>query len=86
MGIPFFGNKTSEFDSATMISITEGGKAALNSEVVKNINQYAILSSLDQHSPRSLSDLSKEAQQNINQTKREIMTLKRQKMVATVGD
>lgn len=74
-------NRHSEFDTHTMVMITESGKEALEQDLVTPIRQYSILSSLDQHSPRSLSDLAKESQLPIGVVKNEVIKLKRQKMI-----
>lgn len=70
-------------DANTMVSLTEEGKRALDQDMIKDIRAYAVISELDQHSPQSLSTLSKSAKANIYTIKSEVTRLKRQGMVST---
>ncbi len=74
-------SRDSGFDAETMVSLTEEGHNALASDTVKNMKAFSILQTLDEHSPRSLSDLAKESRMNIFVTKNEVKKLKRQGMV-----
>lgn len=68
-------------DANAMISITEEGKQAIDSDMVSNMRHYAILAELDQHSPQSLSSLAKSAKANIYVMKKEVDMLQKQGMV-----
>ena len=82
-----FGGNGSAFEANTMVSITDTGQHILDQDQVTNINHYAILAALEQHSPRSLSDLSKETKLRIQLVKKEITKLSQQKMVkASLGE
>lgn len=80
-------HRPSEFDAHTMIVITETGNNALDQDVITDPNDYDILSLLSQHSPRSLSDLTKESQKkSMGLIKNRILKLQSQKMVKIQGD
>lgn len=88
MGFPnIFNRQASGFDANTLVSITDSGQHCLDQDQVKEINRYEILSSLEQHSPRSLSDLAKDTHLRITVVKNEITKMAAQKLVkASLGE
>jgi len=76
----------SEFDATTMVDITDSGKQALDEQMVTSIKSSAILSALDEHSPRSLQDLSKASQMNIFTSRNEVSKLKKQHYIRILED
>ena len=64
----------------SMCALTEDGKRAVDKQMVEG-KSWPILMTLDEHSPRSISDLSRECRIDIHQMKRQVDKLERQRMV-----
>lgn len=79
MGLNLF-HKKAPFDAQTMVSITELGKNEIDGDMIKG-DSWTILATLDQHSPRSISNLARECRKDIHKTSRIIMQLRGQQFV-----
>ena len=87
MGLKDIFNRSSGFDANTMVSITDSGQHAIDQDQVRELNKYSILAALEQHSPRSLSELSRETKLRIQVVKNEVTKMSTQKLVkASLGD
>jgi len=69
--------------SETMVALTEDGKRAVDKQIA-DAKAWPVLMALDEHSPRSVSDLSRECRIDIHQMKRLVSKLERQRMVRTL--
>lgn len=76
----FFGRKsavTQPISSFTSVSITDAGKKTAERELAQGAT-YAILSVLDDHSPRTVGSIAHETQIDINEVKERVKMLARQ--------
>ena len=64
----------------SMCALTEDGKRAVDKQM-SDAKAWPVLMSLDEHSPRSVGDLSRECRIDIHQMKRLVDKLERQRMV-----
>jgi len=64
----------------SMVALQEDGKRAVDKQI-SDAKAWPVLVSLDEHSPRSVSDLSRECRIDIHQMKRLVQKLERQRMV-----
>jgi DNA-binding MarR family transcriptional regulator len=68
------------FDAATMVSITELGKNEIDGDMIKG-HSWQILAALDQHSPRSVSNLARDSRVDIHKTSKTVQMLRNQRFV-----
>ncbi len=76
----------SDFEANTYVRITQEGADAVEKDQIASIKQFSILATLHEHSPESLSSLSKKSQVSINDTKDELVKLKKARLVQLVED
>jgi hypothetical protein len=80
VAIPNPFKKKSPFDASTMVSITELGKNEIDGDMIRG-HSWQILASLDQHSPRSISNIAREARIDVHKTSKEVQRLRVQRFV-----
>jgi DNA-binding MarR family transcriptional regulator len=64
----------------TMVALTDDGKRMFDQMMIKG-KAHKVLAILDEHSPRSISDISRECEMNYHRIKGEVDKLRRQNMV-----
>ena len=74
------------FDANTYLKITPAGADALQKEEISSLKQVAILDVLNEHSPKTLHAISKDAGININETRNEVSKLRQGHLVEIVED
>jgi len=72
-----FSHRRANISKDTSVGITEEGKR-IAERVMSRGRMFAILSLLNDHSPRSVSDISNGTQIDVNEVKRRIITLAKQ--------
>jgi len=75
--------KSSNLDADAQIALTEEGKRAVDRMMVQG-KGYTIVASLDEHSPRSMSNLCRENRMDIHATQHEVNKLRRQGLVRII--
>ncbi len=77
----------SSFDANTQVRITQEGADAVVKDQIASTKQRDIMNILYEHSPKSLSTLSKESQiNNVSVTREEVAKLKQAKLLQLVED
>lgn len=68
------------FDANTQVSITEQGKAEIDGDMVRGAS-WQVLATLDQHSPRTVSNIARETRQDLHRTSKTVQMLRQQQLV-----
>lgn len=82
--MPIFGRREPKLTSSMTVGITEVGKKTAEQELARGPT-FAILACLNEHSPRSVGDISEETQIDIVEVKQRIKILARQGYIRMTG-
>ena len=68
------------YDANCQVMITEQGKAEIDGDHVRGVS-WQVLAALDQHSPQTISKLSREVRQYMRQVSKTVKLLRNQQLV-----
>ena len=86
MGLRDLFKGTPSISGQTMLSLTETGKSAVDKMVIGNKTSQAILFSLDEHSPQSISSIVKDSRLSYHEVKKKAIQLARQGYIHQISD
>jgi len=84
MPLGMFGRREPKLTSSMTVGVTEVGKKTAEQELARGPT-FAILALLNEHSPRSIGEISEETQVDITEVKQRIKILARQGYVRLTG-